>query len=661
MVSTYASNCGIATYSQHLRSAMLKYAKSQNLGMKVDIIQVTKDRTESFHEDVIYQIDTMDSKTYEEAATYVSENYDVVLIHHEYNIFGGLHGEYIRNFILRLDSKVRVQLVMHTTEPDTSVEKEILMRVLASSSNDVIALSEAGCSVARMWIKDKECHVIPHGAERLIESNDAKEIKKAKKEAKLSVGFHEKDFVMMAAGILRPGKGLERTLRTLPALINEYNDVYFILVGRAQRNYIDGEHKNYVDALRQLAAELGVESHFITVDKFTDDEELALHLKASDVYVASYDYLGQSSSGMIPLAMSAGCVVVASPFLYAQETLNYDRGIIMPSESKNYLIMAITRLLRDRTLLMKMAINAAKYSASFSWPVVAALHVDLILTKEDNTEVVKVHSPKFTLMDGYKWVTNANDLIVVISKTDPAISMGVKTKTSMFPEQVFKIAGCFLSIGIFRKNQWFSFSHRFHTKMNHMKLHEDELGLTVIEEFTYSALKDIIIDYSENEAQEPFLYIEHTYRVENPRTLHMKSSIRTFGHGDTIVRIHSAIIGMEHLSSSSIDGLTHERNHVDVHYKKGMETFKNTENKIIDSIIVRTTKTDSSPDSCIWTLQTEGKNFELYKIKNQEEKENVNYIHAEFRPLNDEAMEMEQIVENTFEIRTMNKVAAPNK
>ena len=172
-------------------------------------------------------------------------------------------------------------------------------------------------------------------------------------------------------GLLSAGKGLELTIRTLPALVAEWPDLRYVIAGRTHPGVLRHEGEQYRDGLQALAAELGVAEHVVFLDRFLAIEEIAEILAVTDVFCTPYRNEDQIVSGALTFALAAGCPVVSTPYRYATDMLSGGAGIIVPLDDVDAFAAALQTVLRegpDRDAALAAAQNL---SASLSWPSVA--------------------------------------------------------------------------------------------------------------------------------------------------------------------------------------------------------------------------------------------------------------------------------------------------
>src|SRR5260370_26100724 len=106
-------------------------------------------------------------------------------------------------------------------------------------------------------------------------------------------------------------------------------------------------------------------------DRCLSIEELADLLAATDVFVTPYTNSEQSSSGALTFALAAGCAVVSTPFLYAEDMLRSGAGAIVPFGDPGALGEAVCTLIEHPEQLAAARAEARRIGADLAWPSVA--------------------------------------------------------------------------------------------------------------------------------------------------------------------------------------------------------------------------------------------------------------------------------------------------
>ncbi len=80
--------------------------------------------------------------------------------------------------------------------------------------------------------------------------------------------------VLMTFGLLGPGKGLERVIEAMPAIIARHPDTLYRIVGATHPKLVAQHGEAYREKLQTLARELGVDDQIVWENRFLDTPEL---------------------------------------------------------------------------------------------------------------------------------------------------------------------------------------------------------------------------------------------------------------------------------------------------------------------------------------------------------------------------------------------------
>ena len=93
---------------------------------------------------------------------------------------------------------------------------------------------------------------------------------------------------LLSFGLLSANKGIENVIAALPAILEKYPNVVYIVVGATHPHVIQNEGETYRLSLQWLAHEKGVEANVIFYNRFVSLEELVQFISAADIYITPY-------------------------------------------------------------------------------------------------------------------------------------------------------------------------------------------------------------------------------------------------------------------------------------------------------------------------------------------------------------------------------------
>jgi glycosyltransferase involved in cell wall biosynthesis len=356
--------CGIATFTTDLLSAVQSaYPQSQCLCVSVNDIEGGYD----YPEVVRFEIEEQDLSSYLRAADFLNiSDVDVVCLQHEFGIFGGPAGGHILALLREL--KMPVVTTFHTVLREPKADQRRATEELIALSTRLVVMADRG----RQMLHDiyhapmSKIDLIPHGIP--------------------DVGFVDPTYfkdqfevegrtVLLTFGLLSPNKGIEYVLNALPAVLAEFPDVVYIVLGATHPNELRRNGDAYRLSLEILATNNKLEKHVIFYNQFVDPENLKEFMGAADLYITPYLNVAQITSGTLSFAFGSGKAVISTPYWHAADLLAEDRGVLVPFADSATMAREILALLRDDTRRNAMRKNAYKLGREMIWSNVAQLYM----------------------------------------------------------------------------------------------------------------------------------------------------------------------------------------------------------------------------------------------------------------------------------------------
>jgi glycosyltransferase involved in cell wall biosynthesis len=352
MLSTYPpTQCGLATFSAALR---------EYLGQRVDVVRVMDEPAGRPDPPVVAHL-VNGSATSALQVVRNLNSYDVVIVQHEYGIFGGADGMDVVELVEALG--VPTIIVFHTVlASPTARQRAILERLLAAAGVVVTMTATARTRLVNSYGADPaKVTTIPHGAV----DHRAQYTPRAKEARPL----------VLTWGLLGPGKGIEWAIEALPGL-RDLNPRYLVL-GKTHPRVFEREGDAYRASLSQRACALGVEDLLELDDTYLPADELAAVVATADVVLLPYDSREQVTSGVLIEAVAAGRPVVSTAFPHALELLSHGSGLVVPQGDPDALGTALRRVLTEPGLAESLAAQAALQAPELFWGAVATRYRDL--------------------------------------------------------------------------------------------------------------------------------------------------------------------------------------------------------------------------------------------------------------------------------------------
>jgi glycosyltransferase involved in cell wall biosynthesis len=357
LVGTFTPRkCGIATFTTDIFEKLAEFHPD----IEVDVYALDDPANPLVYEGVTGTIVQDDPQAYLAAARRINESgADAVWLQHEYGIFGGPDGQMVCDFVDRLAAPLI--LTPHTVLGEPSERQRLILEHLVERASRIMVMSRHARDLltSRYHAPRELLQVLPHGApDRPFGRSDS---------FKKQLGLVGKN-VLMTFGLLGPGKGLERVIEALPAIVARHPDTVYRIVGATHPNLVARDGEAYRERLQALARQLGVADHVLWDNRFLDTDELLDQLEACDIYVTPYFNLQQSTSGTLSYAVALGKAVVSTPYLHARELLAGGVGVLIDPDSADAIAAAVNALLDDKDELHALQRRAYARGRQTIWP-----------------------------------------------------------------------------------------------------------------------------------------------------------------------------------------------------------------------------------------------------------------------------------------------------
>ena len=350
MVSTYPpTQCGLATFS----AALIEHL--QLSPGPLGVVQVVDGPAPRAGDDVVAQL-VNGSPDSAGAAVRRLNGFDVVVVQHEYGIYGGPDGIDVLEIVDALT--VPTIVVMHTVLQDPiERQRHILLRLLERADVVVTMTHTARRRLIKSYGADPaQVVVIPHGA---VDHGPVPPTQDRPSDRPL----------VLTWGLIGPGKGIEWAIDAMAGL-RDLQPRYLVM-GRSHPKVVQHHGEAYRDGLVERARAAGVHDLVELDDRYLGVGELAELVRQADVVLLPYDSREQVTSGVLIEAVAAARPVVSTAFPHAIELLGDGTGIVVPQRDAAALEAALRRVLSEPGLADDMAEQAARKAPELLWPAVA--------------------------------------------------------------------------------------------------------------------------------------------------------------------------------------------------------------------------------------------------------------------------------------------------
>ena len=388
-LSTYPPReCGLATFTEDLVNEIDKIPF-----IRPSVIAVAN-REEYTNSQVKCTLNQHDRTSYLLTALWANKNVDLLVIEHEYGIFGGECGEYIIDLARTL--KIPFIVTTHTVLVEPAPKQLTVLRDLGRLSTKVVTMAESSIPIlaGTYGIELEKLVFIPHGVPNMqVESRD---------KLKVSHGLQNKQ-VISSFGLISPAKGLEYGIEAVAKVVPDHENLMYLILGKTHPCVKESMGEKYRQSLMDLAQGLGVRDNIRFIDKYLTKEEVITYLHLSDMYLTPYLSKEQAVSGTLAYAMGCGRVIVSTPYRYAEEMLGGGRGMLAEFRDSDSMASCIRSVLENPVRKKDMEMKTLAVGRTMTWANVAAQYAELgrnIIdgianrTQDDTRQIVRPLIPK---------------------------------------------------------------------------------------------------------------------------------------------------------------------------------------------------------------------------------------------------------------------------
>lgn len=357
--------CGLATFSQDLMNELERLQDFNAPRM----IAVNNNKSYAYGNQVMVQIDQFNQADYGKAAAEINlSNMELLVIQHEFGIYGGESGEYV----LELAEKLTVPFIVifHTVLAEPSPKQRHIMKKLADMSVKAVTMVQNKIQdLHEIYGIDREKIEMFHHGVPLVQTSSRGELK-------ASYGYTERA-ILSTFGFLSPGKGIEYAIQAMSGVVAKHPEALYIIWGKTHPVVKQEVGEVYRTKLTELVSSLGLERNVAFVDKHLTQEEVVQSLVLSDIYMTPYLGKDQAVSGTLAYGIGYGRVIISTPYRYAVEMLADGRGLLAEFHDSASLEKHILNILDHPELKEDMERKTLELGSTMMWNEVAKSYAAL--------------------------------------------------------------------------------------------------------------------------------------------------------------------------------------------------------------------------------------------------------------------------------------------
>jgi polysaccharide biosynthesis protein PslF len=349
-LSTYPPTlCGLASFTASLRAALPP-------GSAGGVVRAVESAEPASSPEVVGDLLAGSPASCRAAAALLDRD-DVVIVQHEYGIYGGADGEDVLRVLelLRAPAIVVLHTVLSTPTPH---QRAVLNGVVAAAAA-IVVMSETARTrlVAGYDVPAGRLVVIPHGAP---DTGGA-----------AAVPHRSQHRQILTWGLLGPGKGIEWAIEAMALLPAQWPEPRYLVAGRTHPKVLAQQGESYRRSLQLRTERLGVRDRVRFDSRYLAAGSLGRLVAHAEVVLLPYDSRDQVTSGVLIEAVTARTPVVATRFPHAVELLSGGAGLLVDHQDPAGIAHALQEILVDRAAASRMVAAAGITARDLGWASVA--------------------------------------------------------------------------------------------------------------------------------------------------------------------------------------------------------------------------------------------------------------------------------------------------
>jgi len=285
---------------------------------------------------------------------------DVVIVQHEFGVYGGRDGEDVLQLLAELT--VPTIVVLHTVLTDPSRHQREVLESLVAAAGAVVTMSVTARErlAASYRVDMSKVSIIAHGAPEAPDPS-----------ANLGAVFRTGQPTVLTWGLLGPGKGVEWGIQALALLDDVRPAPRYVIAGQTHPKVLERQGEAYREGLVDLTHRHGLAGSVVLDGRYRDTASLSTLVASADVVLLPYDSTDQVTSGVLIEAVAAGKPVVATRFPHAVELLSGGAGVVVAHRDPGAIAEALRVVLTRPAVAAAMSRAATAAAPGLRWSAVA--------------------------------------------------------------------------------------------------------------------------------------------------------------------------------------------------------------------------------------------------------------------------------------------------
>jgi polysaccharide biosynthesis protein PslF len=373
-LSTYPlRDCGIAAFTEELITSM----GFMNI-INTHIIAMNNTEDYSFDKKVMAQIRQNEKIDYINMALKLNaSNIKLLVIEHEFGIYGGDQGEYILDLINNLE--IPVVTTLHTILQEPNPKQRLIINELGKKSERIVTMENNTKEILRTiyGVEASKIEMIPHGVSK--KPFEARDI------LKKEYGFENKQ-IISTFGFIGPEKGIEHGIEAIANVVKSHTisnnkvvkpeNILYLILGPTHPEFME-EGTAYRNKLKQLINRLDINKNVKFVNKYLSKDEMIQYMNLTDIYMTPYLSKYQAVSSNLAYAVGYGKAIVSTPYLYAKEMLSEGNGLLAEFSNPDTLSDCIKQILENPFKKATLERKTIKIGRTMYWDKIASQYATL--------------------------------------------------------------------------------------------------------------------------------------------------------------------------------------------------------------------------------------------------------------------------------------------